>query len=169
MSEIFVNSVYDAAKSVFSICVYLIFFSTINSYIAYFSQKIHFLKILLYITEITLGCKTSGNIYTISFLLGFSGLCVWSQIASLSKSFKINWKIFSLFRVFHGALSTFFTFILCKFLHLEIATISNNNVFVKQYTISGEKLAVSIIIMGILFIISLEGKKKSGKISDDLI
>ena len=165
----FVLSAGESASVTLNICSFVILFSVITAYIENFSQLFKPFKLLLYLSEITLGVGKTNNIYLISFLLGFGGFCVWCQILSVGKSIKPNILSFAIFRIIHGLLSVCITAIILKITGFTMPTFSNNKAFGFTATYSGYPLALSLIILGLIFIISLSGKRKNGKILEEFI
>jgi len=70
-----------------------------------------------------------NQIMITSFILGFSGLSVQAQVASILAETKIGFKPFFVGRIFQGFLAAFFTFLLWKPLYINIeATIERGNI-----------------------------------------
>jgi len=168
-SDCFVQSVSEASTVSLNICSFVLFFSVIVAYIENFSTHFRFLKYITYFLEITIAIPKINNIYFISFLLGFSGLCVWCQIISIGKNIKINILSFALFRILHATVSFFLTIFLLKLFKISEICISNNTVFSHDIFYSTPALSLSLVIMGILFIISLTTKKHTGNFIEDVI
>lgn len=166
IADNFVNSVSEAASAVFSICAYVILFSTVISYIDRYSGKLTFLKYLSPLLEVTNAVSHTRNILIIAFLLGFAGLCIWSQIISVGRLLKINYPLFALSRIAHGLLSAGITAILLKIFHIPLTT-SGAVRFAPSY--STVTLSVSMLCMVIILIITLYTKNKTGKILDDIV
>lgn len=164
-AENFVAAASDSATAVMGICGFVILFSSVTEYLDYFSLKYDFLTPLIYISEVTNGVTKTHNIYLISFLLGFSGISIWCQVMSVSKSVNINIFSFIMYRIIHGLLSLFFTFILLKIFPVTLPAFSNTDNITPS--VSGIALSLSIIIMGIVFIISLSNRKESPKILEE--
>ncbi len=164
LADSFVLSTAKASETVLSICAFVILFSTINAYIESFS-----IKPLLYILEVTNAVAQTKNIYLISFLLGFAGVSVWCQVIFSAKRIRINFPIFLLSRIIHGALSSLFTFAFVRLSGISVATFSNGKVIFKELFYSTAQLGVSMLVMVIIFIISLQSKKYAGKIIEDMI
>lgn len=165
----FVLSASEAASAVFNICAFVILFSAINAYLAEFSAQLPFLKYLLYITEVTNGITYTDNTLLISFLLGFSGICIWCQVIAAAKSIKPNLIFFTLFRLLHGALSAAITTLLLKVTDIALPTFSSNHNFLFSALYSTPALSISMLSMSIIFLISLGTKKYTGKILEDMI
>ena len=93
----FVLSASESASALISICSFVILFSVICEYI----KLLPALTPLTLFLEVSNGIVTSRNIYLISFLLGFGGICIWAQVFSLSKKLRCNY-----FSLFYAAFST---------------------------------------------------------------
>lgn len=165
----FTESVTDAANMMIGISSYVIFFSVLNDYLIYFSEKFPFLKNLAFFLEVTRGISQTRNIYFISFLLGFSGFCIWCQILSIGKEIKINLFLFALFRILHGILSAAFTFLLIKIFKITLPCFSNSVNFNLDLFYSTPIFSLSLIFLAIIFIISLFSKKYSRNLIDDML
>lgn len=168
-AENFVLSVSESASSVMSICSFVILFSAVNSYIEFFSQKYTNLKFLTFLTEVTNAVTKTNNIYIISFLLGFGGLCVWCQIIALGSDLKIRLMNFVLFRILHGVLSCLFTYFILNIFNITVPTLSNGRTFNFNLLYSSPSVTISLLIMCIIFIISISSKKIAGKITEDML
>ncbi|MBO5321307.1 MAG: hypothetical protein J6B22_01710 [Clostridia bacterium] len=168
-SDNFVSSASSSANAVTGICFYVILFSAVTGYIDYFSKEFPILKSFLYITEITGAVTKTRNVYIISFLLAFSGICIWCQIFSVAKAIKINVFKFAFFRIFHGFLSSLITFLILKIYPLETETFSNISSFPTKVFVSGKALGISLFILGIVFIISLSNRQNSQKMLEELL
>lgn len=165
LADLFVISASEASNTILSVCSFVILFSVINGFLLQCGQ----LKFLCFFTEITGAVFLTKNIYFVSFLLSFGGISVWCQIISVSKTVGINLKIFLLSRVICGSLSALFMYVFVNLFKLPLSVLSNNISF--SYQILGNKISISIslLILVILFIISIEGKKIGGNLSDDLL
>lgn len=168
-TENFVTSAGESASTILSICGFVILFGVITAYIEHYSQQLPFLKPLIYIAEITTAITKTDNIYLISFLLGFSGLCIWCQVLCVGKNIKINLLSFALHRILHGLLSSGITYILVKLFKISQPTFSNSAEFTPFLFVSGTALGVSLLILGLIFIISLSSKQKNAKILEEFI
>lgn len=161
----FVLSVSEAASSVIGICSFVILFSVINEYLSFYANNFnHFKKIAIFL-EVANGVTLTNNLYVISFLLGFSGICVWCQILSVSNLIKINYVKFVLSRLIHGILSVAFLWLIFKVFKISVAV----SLFEVEYSYSTPVLSLSMLLMSIVFMISVVGKKYSGKILEDMV
>ncbi len=169
IADNFVTSAADAASSVFSICVFVIIFSVINAYMVGFSGGVSFLKHLSNFVEVTSAVSRTKNIYYVSFLLGFSGICVWLQILSAISNIKINLILFAFSRIVHAALSAMITFVCVKIFKPTLNTMTNGTIFSGSRYVSTVSLSVAMLAMVILFCISLFNKKSCGSLLKDVI
>ncbi len=162
ISETLIKSTYDATTSIINICAFVVLFSTIIGLInSYFDENIVFRSILPFL-EITNGIKySSHNIYLISFLIGFAGICVHFQVLSSCKSLQINYIKFLIFRIFHGLVCTTSTYIITKIFKVSVETISLNNSIDFEPTRYTFLFGISFIALSYLFILAT---KKNSKI-----
>ncbi len=165
----FVNSVASASNTVLSICGFVILFSTVSAYINYLGQSIKFINILGLTFEITNAVTQTRNIYIIAFLLGFAGISVWCQVMSVSGKIEINFTQFLIFRILHGVLSVLLAIIILRLFPVEISVFSNFKSPSFSAFYSSASVGISLLITGIVFIISVSTKKYVGKILEDMI
>ncbi len=159
-AENFVVSASESATAVTGICAFVILFSVITAYLEHFSAKFNFLVPLLYLCEVTNAVTKTRNIYLISFLLGFSGICIWCQVMSVGKAINIKALPFVFSRLIHGSLSLLYTFIILKIHPVTLPVFSNFSAFSPAFSVSGKALSLSLIVMSIVFVISLSGQKR---------
>ena len=162
----FVVSVCEAASAIFSVCAYVILFSTVNEYMNCLSEKISVLKYISPLLEVTNAVTGMRNIVIIAFLLGFAGVSVWCQIISMGKLIKINFAVFTLSRTAHGVLSAVITALLLKVFGIAV-TVSASVKYTPTY--NGIVLSLSMLSMVIVLIISLFSKKRTGNILKDIV
>ncbi len=165
----FVLSATEASSAVFGICSLVILFSGIDSYVLKFAESVKLLKPVSLILEVTNAVTFTNNVYLIAFLLGLGGICIWCQIISLSGNIKINYPLFVISRIFHGALSAAVSAAIIKIFKVTLPAISNGKSFSRDIFYSTPALAFSMISMGIIFAISLSAKKTNCKILDDVV
>ncbi len=165
----FVKSASDASSTVLGICGFVILFSAINAYISYFAQSLKPIKPLALLLEVTNAVTLTDNIYLISFLLGLGGISVWCQVLSVSGKIKINYLKFIIFRLLHGSVSALLTYLILKLFPVNISVFSNIQSFSFSYFYSTWAVASSLVIMGIVFMVSLSTKKYTGKLLEDIV
>lgn len=168
-SHIFIDSIHTASTSVFTVCVYVILFSSLNSCLIKISEYIKPVGIIKYLTEITSAVGLTRNVYIISFLLGFAGFCIWLQIYALSENFGMNIPLFAFFRILHGLLNCLFTYLLLKIFNVTVLTISNNITYTSKNFYTTPALAFSLLCMVILLCLSVTTKKSGGNILKDVL
>ena len=168
-ADCFVLSVSDGSAVTLSLCAFVILFSVISAYTEYFSAYFNALVYLSNILEVTTAVAKTGNIYFISFLLGFAGISVWCQIMSAGRYIKINFLSFAFFRILHGIISSFLTAVIIKASGIAVPCITNSVKFSFDVFYSTPALSVSLLIMGILFLISVFSKKQAGKLLEDVV
>mgnify|MGYP003292748781 CR=1 FL=1 len=161
----FVTSASDSASAIINVCSFVILFSVICGYINSFTA----LKPISFILEITNGISQTNNIYIISFLLGFGGICVWCQVFSLFKRAKIKILRFFISRIFHGTASAVITLLLLKIFKITLPTLSNGKIFDFSPFFQSQGVGISLIITGLLLIISLTNKNFAGNLLKDVV
>ncbi len=165
IAEIFTLSAANASKTVLSICGFVVLFSVINGML----KRFKYLKSLCFITEITSALTLTKNIYFIAFLLSFGSLSVLFQIISAANEIRLNIIKLFLARIFAGVLSFFYTFLILKLFKITLPTLSNCVDFGIKDSVSGIPAAISLAVLIILLIISLENKKNGGNLKEDLL
>ncbi len=167
--ECFTESTADSAAAVFSICSGVVLFSGINAVISSVFSSTPIINKLLLLSEISYAVTQTKNIYEISFLLGFSGLCVWFQILSTVKSFRVNLLKFALARLFHGTASSLLTALFLRLIPVKIETISNSVNTELYISSSGIAASVSVIMLSLIWIISLFSKNSGRNFLKDIV
>ncbi len=168
ISTSFVDSVAISSSTVLDICSYVILCSTFIGIIKNSSLNYFFKNLIISVTEITNATINIRNIYLISFLLGFGGLCVILQLFSQTYIINPNFIKIIISRIINGVLSVFFTFITLKIWPVTIETFSNNGnlnlVLTKNSIVSVTVITVTVV----LFLISVNNKKFCGKFLIDI-
>ncbi len=165
----FVLSATQASSAVLSICAFVILFSVFTGYIEYFANEFRFLKPLMYFVEVTTAITKTKSIYLISFLLGFSGFCIWAQVLAINRNIHIKILDFAIFRTLHGLISSLLTFVLLKIFPVPISTFSTTYSFTSKALVSNKTLSVSLLVLGVIFIISLSNRQNSRKILEEIL
>ena len=169
IADNFVKSVADASATVLSICGFVILFSVVNGYLNYFAENVAAVKTVGLILEITNAVTLTNNVYVISFLLGFGGISVWCQVLSVAGKIKINFLKFLIFRILHGALSACITAVLLRLFPVNVLVFSNVKTTLLSYFYSTAAVGISLVCMGMVFVISVTSKKYVGKITEDMV
>lgn len=165
----FVAAVSKASSSLLGICSFVILFSCIDSYLVPLCKKSQALVLLCGMLEATNSLTLTKNIYLISFFLGFSGICVWFQVFSVSGKIKIQIVPFVVCRLLQGVLSSAFTYILLKIFKVTLPTLSNNKFFTYKALYSTPALTISMLVMGIIFAVAITTRKYNCKLLEDIV
>ena len=160
-SDIFVNSTARASASMINICSFVVLFGVINSVLEKFAEKVKFLNFLVYLNEVSCSVFKFKNIYAVSFILGFGGICVIMQIIAVSGDMKFNVLKFLIFRILNGLLFLFYSSVLIKVFRCKISTAFLNNTIIIKTNSLKTVLVLSAVV--ILFLISVQSKKIIGK------
>jgi sporulation integral membrane protein YlbJ len=136
ISKSFVSSVTDSAKSMLSICAFVVFFAAVISllnytgiipYVAHILNTIHpitnngvdfYIRMLFGFFEVSNGCAAAVSIkgmqavLLISAILSWSSLSVQFQVMSVIKDAGLSIKYFIMTRFFHIILSVLLTILL---------------------------------------------------------
>ena len=160
-SDIFVNSTARASASMINICSFVVLFCVINSVLEKFAEKVKFLNFLVYLNEVSCSVFKFKNIYAVSFILGFGGICVIMQIIAVSGDMKFNVLKFLIFRILNGLLFLFYSSVLIKVFRCKISTAFLKNTIIIKTNSLKTVLVLSAVV--ILFLISVQSKKIIGK------
>lgn len=160
-SDIFVNSTARASASMINICSFVVLFCVINSVLEKFAEKVKFLNFLVYLNEVSCSVFKFKNIYAVSFILGFGGICVIMQIIAVSGDMKFNVLKFLIFRILNGLLLLFYSSVLIKVFKCKISTAFLKNTIIIKTNSLKTVLVLSAVV--ILFLISVQSKKIIGK------
>ena len=114
--------------------------------------------------EVTTACREIVNkgcpLWTLSFAVGYGGLCVHLQIFSLLNGIKINKLVFELYRFVNAVLSSFITYFICKFFDTSVQTFAISGNANAEFTSTSIVGGISLVIMSGIFLLSLNGKNK---------
>ena len=166
-SDIIQKSAYESVSSIRNICTYLILINC-------FSKVIELLlgakvaTIIIDISEITSAVLKQNNVFAISILLSFCGICIYLQVFSMVKNFKIKIVKLLLCRTLHVILSLSFLKIIFKIFNISTPVFSNitSAVFPKQN--QGIYFSIFLIFTFVCCILSIK-RKSSGNLLKDLI
>ena len=110
-------------------------FSIINEFLTKLNISQNTISFLSGIFEVTKGSLSVYSlnlpidlkIIAISFLLGFSGLCIIFQVYSVLQENKFRFKILFFSKLVQGIISAFFTFIMLKILNIQYVNLAVYN------------------------------------------
>lgn len=159
LSDIFVESTADACSTVISICSFVVLFSVIINIVNNFNIPI-LKEMIISLLEVTSGIIRCKNIYIISALLAWGGICVHFQLFYAAKDLKINKLYFYFSRITHVLLSVLITHIQLKILPIHIQTLSNNINFSNSLTsMTNNYASVFFILSSIVLVGSIYFRK----------
>lgn len=153
-------------------------FSTLSKLLNLLNISDNITSILSGIFEVTCGISNVYNsslnfdikLLAISFLLGFSGLCIICQIYSTISEYNFSFKKLLISKFLHGILSMLITYIFIKYTNIfkfeSINVYSSIDQSIREYYVSNMKLAYlfsTFLIISFLFIYYLIRKKVAHK------
>lgn len=165
----FVLSATSSAEALITICGFVVLFSIICAYINSFQNALPLLKPFSMLLEVTNGIGMTRNVFLISFILGFGGICIWCQIIAINKKAKPRILRFAFYRIIHGLSSAILTYLALKILNIPLPALSNGNNFSYSTFTSGAVVGISLIITGLTLIISLKNKNYAGNMLKDIV
>lgn len=160
LSDAFVEATAQASSSVFSICAWVVLFSSLISMLKFevFPEFIH--TYLCYISEVTTAIVFANrNILIIAAIISFGGLSVHCQVYSVGKKYSPPYPKFLLCRIIHAAISAGSTFILLKLTNKTVDTFSNGIKPIRHnlsFTYAG---AVALVSLCLFLIVSTQIEK----------
>lgn len=158
LSDVLVQSTADSCTAVISICSFVVLFSVIINILEN-TEIILIKEYIVPLLEVTSGITKTKNIYIISGLLGWGGICVHCQIFSVIKNLRISKLYFYLGRTTHSLLSVLITYLILKFIPLPVETLSNNISFLSSLSSLSTAGAISFILSGFVLIGSINFRK----------
>ncbi len=160
LSDAFVESTAQSAASVFSICAWVVLFSSLLSILKFEFLPNYFHRFLSYISEVTTAVISADrNMPVIAAIISFGGLSVHCQIYSVGKKYSPSYLKFLLCRIFHALISAGSTFALLKLTNKTVDTFSNGIKPLRHnlsFTYAG---AVALFFLCVFFIISTQVEK----------
>lgn len=161
-SDMFVTATYDATQAMISICAFVVLFSSALGLIDTVIPNSLFKKTVTSLLEVTSGIAYSDkNIYTISFLLGFSGFCVHFQVLAMCKTLKPSYLKFLSLRMAHGALSVLLTHAIIKVFKISLPAISANRDFTLAVSEYSTAFSIALLALSVAFMVSLRKSCKT--------
>lgn len=152
--ELLISSVNDASKATFGMCAMVIVCSAAIEVIAAVSPDKTATDICAALTEITTGCGMLCGRYPlalIAFFIGFGGISVHLQIYASLGGLTINKKLFFLFRIIQGIITSAATYILLMVFPLEVSVFSSTDstlTAAKSATLAG---SAALILCSLFF------------------
>lgn len=163
LSKALVSSVYNASKSMFIICAWIILFSCFLNIVSSYSQNETFSLFSKSFLEVTSGCCALAgkeSPVVICAVLGWCGMCVHCQVFPYIIKIGIKAKYYFCSRILHSMLSSVICFALFKFFPCEVSVFSTRTeAIVKTFAISAPA-TIGLALMCIIFILDLDTGKE---------
>ena len=162
-----IHSTADAARSMCSMCCFVILFAVLISFLEIFIQNPAISAWAAAFLEVTNGCAKLSQIgiplWIFAFFIGWGGLCVHFQILSLLRNLLMPLGKFFLFRFLHGVLCAAIAFFLCKIWPVSSETFSNVSTTPMIHVPDSPAAAVCLIVLCIIFLVGYSKHKASLK------
>lgn len=166
-SQTLIHSTADAARSICSMCCFVILFAVLIAFLEIFIQDPVISSWIAAILEVTSGCARLSQVATplwiFAFFIGWGGLCVHFQILSLLPSLPVPLGKFFLFRLLHGVLCAGIAFFLCKIWPVSSETFSNVSTTPMIHVPDSPAAAACLIILCVVFLVGYSKHKSSLK------
>lgn len=163
LSEALVSSVYNASKSMFIICAWILLFSCFLSVASNKIQNENFSYALKAFLEVSLGCQETADKKSPAILaavLGWSGLCVHCQVFPDILKIGLKAKYFFCARFLQSMLSALLCSTLLKIFPCEISVFSSGASAMAQTFAVSAPAAAGLLLMCAIFILDLDTEKK---------
>ena len=163
ISQSLVSAVYNASKSMFSICSWIIFFSCFLNLITSKSENETFTLAATSFLEVCSGSillseKCSPVI--LSALIGWGGLCVHTQVFPSVLKIGIKAKVYFCFRILNCTFSSIICYFLFKIFPCEVSVFSQGITAVSKTFAVSAPAAIGLILMSAILILDLDIGKK---------
>ena len=159
ISQSLVNSVYGASKSIFSICGWVILFSSFINIISSKNESESFIITATSFLEVCSGSvilSKKGNPVILAALLGWGGLCVHAQIFPFVLKTGTKPRYFFCFRVLNCALSSIICYFLFDLFPCEVSVFSQGITAVSKTFAVSAPAAAGLILMCAILILDLD-------------
>lgn len=148
-AQALICSASDAARSMLSMCCFVILFAVLLDLLRVFVSSPTASTMLSVLLEVTGGCSDASRLglplWLLSFAIGWGGICVHFQILSSVSNIPIGMPRFMLFRLLHGILAGAITFGLCM-LFPETAPVFGNTTVPLHGVLAGSVPAAAAIV-----------------------
>ena len=159
----FVSATESAARAILSICVWVVTFSAVISFVKLLSIPNEASILLCGALEVTSGCSMSVGVLPIGVtaaLISFSGFCIFFQILPHLKNIGIKFSVFFLSRIVCAILSFIYCTALTKIFPCSSEVFSNSvTPLAKSFSIS-IPTTICLILTCVVLIFEVDRKKK---------
>ncbi len=161
ISDAFVESTAQAARSIFGICAWITLFSALLAILNSGIIPKFIYNIFSYIGEVTTGViSVKGNVPLAAAIISWGGLSVHCQVYSVGKQNSPKYLIFLAGRAFHAAVSSLLTYSFLKLDNRAISVISNGVTVTRHNVSFTYASAAALIIMCVFLLISINEQKR---------
>lgn len=162
-SEALVTSVYNASKSMFTICGWILLFSCFLNIMSGKIENENISTIFNAIAEVSLGCKNfskTASPVILSAVIGWGGLCVHCQVLPFVRKSGLKVRYFFCGRLLHSMLSALICAGLVKIFPCDISVFSSGTPAISQTFAVSAPAAAGLLIMCAIFVLDLDTHKK---------
>lgn len=162
-SEALVTSVYNASKSMFTICGWILLFSCFLNIMSGKIENENISTIFNAIAEVSLGCKKfskTASPVILSAVIGWGGLCVHCQVLPFVRKSGLKVRYFFCGRLLHSMLSALICAGLVKIFPCDISVFSSGTPAISQTFAVSAPAAAGLLIMCAIFVLDLDTHKK---------
>lgn len=181
ISEAIVKSCEEASRSMLVMCTLVIVFSALLSMFKDFDALNFFtnflfkfgiprsesLALLTSFLEITAGCAQAAHLHsapaTIAFAIGYGGVCVHLQVASILTKTDFNYRKFCIFRFFNALMSGILTHVAVSVFEKSTPVFStiSQPAFVSNSSTAHGSAALIALCFYFIFTVNKNGKNNS--------
>ncbi len=166
LSDSFVIAVTEAAKTMFSVCSFVVLFSAIGACLSKSSlpeNTTHVLKGLLEVTVGVQGCNRN-ELVRVAFFLGFGGISVIFQVLSVAKNLKIKAIRVVVAQIIRAGLSLAIIMLLEKLFPRSVDTISFSQGVQTAAVHNSPVAAIFLCLLSVVLIVFVEQSKKTSAV-----
>ena len=149
-SQALVGSVYSAAKSMLTICAFVLLFSAFSGILLQMLPGSAFLTAAAAMLEVSSGVvmlSRGSPVEAAAFLIGFGGICVHFQIFAALGEVRVSKALFFIFRIIQGLLTAALTHIGLRLLPQKEAVFST--LHIDRAAVFGGSVLSSAALIGV--------------------
>lgn len=163
-SDSFVSSVFDGAKITFTICAFVVLFSSILEILKPLFKSPKAYALICPLLEISFGISEIKNsnltLCFYSFLVAFGGFSTILQVKQIANNIRPSILEIVICRMFHGLLATFISFVLFKIFPQTVMVFSNGvNITHSNTTVFFP--SIMLLVFSVLFLMFASSKKET--------
>ena len=158
LSSCFVKSVYDATESIFSVCAFVVVFSSFS-----YALKDSARLITLFL-EVCIGCEYATKNFDLPIVagvIGWSGFCVHCQVFHTVLKCKMKKFLFFFSRALNGGISACICALLTKAFPCPVSVFANSSQNVEQLFKSNAPATAGLLLMCAILIFDFEENRSN--------